>query len=482
MKRLIAVILTVLMVASVCSALSFADEPVAADVNLVKGLDGGVKVYNGYSASLTDGVADEAITYDNKWFSLYRNVKDNKEVPETNASGKVGTFVYDLGENCTINKARVHVALCNLSSGVQAPRKITVLVSEDNKNYTMFATKSYDLPAKEAADVAWEELTGAARVGRYVKVEVELHGTFVFLNEIEVYGTKGGTAPTPVTPKITVDGKLDEAAWATASKVDTAIWQNHADTDPQPEIPASYKVLADDENIYVALTVADKWNYKDATYQTGATNFRIWMLGDTDYAHENERNFFDVTLKEDGTLALWYNRADALRKQDGTYKIEAKAANTANTEDVVVEFAINRSAIYSTPTGNFKMMVSYSSPAIAEEGKAAKYNALHISPSDEYVAGKDGKLGLPEGWSASAVMYQEFVYADGVVTKPGEGGDTSTDTSSDASSEASTDTSTGDTSSTGTNTPVTGDAGVIVLVVMAVVAAFGSAVLVKSRR
>ncbi len=482
MKRLIAVLLTVLMVASVCSALSFADEPAAADVNLVKGLNGGVVGYDKYTANLTDGVADETLTYDNKWFSFYRNVDANGvEVPATNAHGKIGTLVYDLGENCTINKARIHVVLGKISSGIQSPRKLTVSVSADGKNYTVFASKSYTLPETETSEVVWEELTGAARVGRYVKVDVELHNTFAFLNEVEVLGTKGAAAPTPATSKITLDGKLDEADWATASTVDTVIWQNHADTDPQPEIAASYKVLADDDNIYVGLTVADKWNYKDTTYQSGATNFRIWMLGDTDYANEAERNFFDVTLKEDGTLALWYNRADALRKDDGKDLIEAKAADTsANAENIVVEFKIQKSAIYST--GSFKMMVTYSSPAIAEEGKEAKYNALHISPADEYVADTDGKLGLPTGWAASAVMYQEFVYADGVVTKPGEGGDTSTDTSSDASSEASTNTSTGDTSSTGTNTPVTGDAGVIVLVVMAVVAAFGSAVLVKSRR
>ncbi len=495
MKRLIAVLLTVLMVASVCSVFSFADEPAAADVNLIAGLNGvGVagnvdgKVVVGYkdathdyTALLTDGKAAEKLTFDNNWFAFYRNVDANgAELSSTNAPGKLGTLVYDLGETCTINKARVHVAICNIY-GVQAPKKITVSVSEDNKNYEVFATKSYTIPAENATDTAWDEFTGTARVGRYVKVEVELNGIFAFLNEIEVLGTKGDTAPEPVAHEITLDGKFDEALWANASTVDTVIWQGAKPNESWPKTAASYKVLADDENIYVALTVADKWNYKDTEYQKGATNFRIWMLGDADYATENKRTFFDVTLKEDGTLALWYNTAADIRKQDGTGKIEAKAVSTATTENIAVEFKIKKSAINAT--NGFKMMVTYSSPAIVEGDKAPVYNALHITPKNDYVKDDKGEYvldqnsgayKLPEGWSASAVMYQEFVYADGVVTKPGEGGDTSSDTSSEAS--------TGDTSSTGTDTPVTGDAGVIVLVVMAVVAAFGSAVVVKSRR
>lgn len=57
------------------------------------------------------------------------------------------------------------------------------------------------------------------------------------------------------------------------------------------------------------------------------------------------------------------------------------------------------------------------------------------------------------------------------------------DNSSDDSSEpTSSDAASSDTGSTGTNEPSTGDAGVIAIVALALVAAFGSAVVVKNRR
>ncbi len=235
MKRLIAVFLTALMVMALCIVFSSAE-----DVNLVKGLDGGVKGYEGdnkYTADLTDGKAEEKITFDNNWFGFYCNTDPSgAENPNTNAPGKVGTLVYNLSDNCTINKVRVHVALCN-TSGIQSPKKITVSISEDGTNYTEFASKSYEIPEKDATDTAWEEFTGAARVGRYVKVTVELHTVFAFLNEVEVLGVKGGdpsTNPEPTSSDDT-ESSADTSSEADESKTESSKPADESKTESKTE-------------------------------------------------------------------------------------------------------------------------------------------------------------------------------------------------------------------------------------------------------
>lgn len=411
MKRLIAVLLTVLMVASLCTVFSAAEET-AEDVNLIAGKENPVTGYDKYNGSLTDGVAGNELTYGkDEWFGLYYNTDANgNPAAGTNSPNKVGTLVYDLGETCTVSKVRIHTALCN-ASGIQSPKSVVVSVSEDGETYKNFSAKTFTVPEANDTTVAWVEYTGTAIAGRYVKITVELNSVFAFMDEIEVLGHKGDTTNAPIAHEVTLDGKLDEAVWAKAPVVNTAIWQNYAENDPQPALNASYKVTADDENIYLAVTVDDAWNYKDDTYQTGATNFRIWVLGDADYADESTRTFFDVTLKEDKTFALWYNTGATVRKEDGTGKISVGADTSAET--VSAEFAIKKSAVNAI--NGFKMMVSYSSPAIAEEGKEAKYNAYHITPGTYTEEGK-----LPNGWAASAVLYQEFVYANGTLRKAGD--------------------------------------------------------------
>lgn len=411
MKRLIAVLLTVLMVASLCTVFSAAEEP-AEDVNLIAGMENPVKGYRQYTASLTDGVVCDTIKYDEGyWWTFYHHVDENgNELDETTAPGKVGTLVYDLGETCTVSSVRIHAALPNIS-GIQPPKKVVISVSDDGETYKNFAAKTFTVPAVDDTTVTWVEYTGTAVAGRYVKITVDLNGVFAFMDEIEVLGHKGDTTEAPIAHEVTLDGNLDEAVWAKAPTVDTAIWQNFGETDPQPALNASYKVTADDENIYLAVTVDDAWVYASDAYQTGATNFRIWVLGDGDYADESTRTFFDVTLKEDKTFALWYNTGANVRKEDGAGKISVGADTSAET--ISAEFAIKKSAVNAI--NGFKMMVTYSSPAIAEEGKEAKYNAYHITPGTYTEEGK-----LPTGWAANASLYQEFVYSNGTLRKAGD--------------------------------------------------------------
>ncbi len=188
------------------------DEPAPEDVNLALGLDGGVKVFHAnYTADLTDGIAAEALTFDNNWFDFYHNVDANgNDVEGTNAPKGVGTLVYDLGGNSTVNKVRVHAALCN-KWGVTAPESITVYVSADGTNYTQFATKSYKTPEDaNNTTTSWEEFVGTSCEARYVKIEVKLSGVHAFLNEVEILGQKGEEPP--VDPDAELVGPDNENA------------------------------------------------------------------------------------------------------------------------------------------------------------------------------------------------------------------------------------------------------------------------------
>lgn len=217
MKRLIAVLLAVFMVASLCTVFSLAE-----DENLASKLDGGATGFDNYTADLTDGKTTDKVTYDNNWFAFYYNT-DAAGNPNANvnAPDKIGTLVYDLAENCTINKVRVHGALGVRTDGIQAPKSITVSTSVDGQTYTQFAKKDIEASDdKEAID--WTELEGAATVGRYVKVEIEMRGVFAFLDEVEILGTKGGDPSNNPEPEVSETTSSEDTDSEATSSDDTS--------------------------------------------------------------------------------------------------------------------------------------------------------------------------------------------------------------------------------------------------------------------
>lgn len=136
-----------------------------------------------YSAKLTDGVAAAELAYDDTWFAYWKHA--NAEYDSmTNAPDGVGTLVIDLGEVKSVSMVRINTFLGNLS-GILSPSGISVALSEDGENFT--AMGSIELTASEGSEVAWVGFEAAAANARYVRVSIQLAGTFAFLNEVEVY-------------------------------------------------------------------------------------------------------------------------------------------------------------------------------------------------------------------------------------------------------------------------------------------------------
>lgn len=128
-----------------------------------------------YNANLTDGKTVNGLTYDGNWFGFLVG-NDNNTVDG------VGSVVIDLGKETDLSAVRVHI--CNgETAGISAPSKVSVSVSSDNSAFS----EPIQIPVnRDTNGVYWTgaEVSGKAR---YIKIDLTLAATFVFLDEIEVY-------------------------------------------------------------------------------------------------------------------------------------------------------------------------------------------------------------------------------------------------------------------------------------------------------
>ncbi len=147
----------------------------------------GTGVGNGqYTANLTDGQANNAMAYDNTWFAFYCNGADNSVL---NAPDKQGYVIIDLGAEKDNNAIRINL-VNNTGAGICSPEKLVVSFSADGNTYTKAGNMPLYIASAEDTThdnkVYWSELE-VEGTARYVKIDVTLLGTFVFLNEIEIY-------------------------------------------------------------------------------------------------------------------------------------------------------------------------------------------------------------------------------------------------------------------------------------------------------
>ena len=139
-----------------------------------------------YTANLTDGQANGAMAYDNSWFAFYCNGTDNSIL---NAPDKQGYVIIDLGSEKNVNAIRINFAN-NTGAGICSPEKVTASFSNDGTTFEKAGRMPLYIATAEDTThdnkVYWSELE-VEGTARYVKVDITLIGTFVFLNEIEVY-------------------------------------------------------------------------------------------------------------------------------------------------------------------------------------------------------------------------------------------------------------------------------------------------------
>jgi hypothetical protein len=131
-----------------------------------------------YNADLTDGVASEMVTYDDKWFAFAIYESDNG----FNVVDGKGSVTVDLGEATDIASVSANIGVA-LDAGVAAPAKAEVFVSNDGENFESVG----ELAA--VTETGWADLAYEGNA-RYVKIEftVAEGAGFVFIDEVAVNG------------------------------------------------------------------------------------------------------------------------------------------------------------------------------------------------------------------------------------------------------------------------------------------------------
>lgn len=161
-----------------------------------------------YTADLTDGKANQAVTFDSSWFAFCKSEGDNG----LNVIDGVGTVTIDLGKAYNVSAVKVNLAAGatadeNISgAGIYTPASIVAYGAGADGNFTKLGELT--VGKANATNVAWATLNADANA-QYIKVEFTLNAdsTFAFINEIAVIeGNK--TSDEPVNPP--VDEPSDE--------------------------------------------------------------------------------------------------------------------------------------------------------------------------------------------------------------------------------------------------------------------------------
>ncbi len=220
--------------------------------DVLKGAKYGGRWPADYTADLTDGVAADALTFSNQWFAFYYSMTDGKPnegmnvdvIPKEGDTPEkhVGTAVLDLGESCTIDKVSINLFLGS-SSGIVPPKSVKVEISEDGETFNEVQTKTYEKPADGDGTVKKEDFAGETAVtGRYVRVSIELNGTFAFLNEIEVWGVKGATTPSessePTETTSEPTETTSEPTETTSEPTETTSEPTETTSEPTSDVPS----------------------------------------------------------------------------------------------------------------------------------------------------------------------------------------------------------------------------------------------------
>ncbi|MBQ8001479.1 MAG: InlB B-repeat-containing protein, partial [Ruminococcus sp.] len=131
-------------------------------------------------ANLTDGVYPSELWPSGNWFGF------NKE---GNTTDGVGTVTIDLGARYNLESFRAHIYSRDDSSSIGPPAYVNVYTSNNGTDFVSVGSLALDATQTEGY---WASLENAESMGRYVRFEAgacEEGHYWVFLNELEVYGT-----------------------------------------------------------------------------------------------------------------------------------------------------------------------------------------------------------------------------------------------------------------------------------------------------
>ena len=135
-------------------------------------------------ANLTDGVYVDELAFTGEWFG-FACAGSNKNTDE-NGNGYV---TIDLGGQYSVSSFRAHVYAGTNEASVASPSYINLYISNNGTDFVYFDSLTMDSTASASY---WAEVETCNYAARYVRFEIGPSGnsTWVFLNELEVYGTE----------------------------------------------------------------------------------------------------------------------------------------------------------------------------------------------------------------------------------------------------------------------------------------------------
>ena len=337
------------------------------------------------------------------------------------------------------------------------------------------ATISLDIPFADLAFCDYTAESGYAGKIAFTTDTVDIHklqvwacgGATVTITKLQlIVTTKGGEeggSTAPVKENITVDGELNDTGWNaskwTSVKPDeSGTWQGTPPVGVTGTIEYKYQIRKDDTKLYIAV-VYDGPAVKIANDKNSAngsgTNFRFWIHnGDpeaTVYTH-----FVDACLREDGTTG-------SMMKINGSKDTNAagseildsslKAVVTEKDGKTYCELSIDLADL-SIPEGKTASVIPTVSSVFVVHNEGADDTTANLClfagefPAAEEGAGYATNLPYHHWYGAQANSVTDDI-ALGEITAP---------------------------------QPDTGDSGIVALAILAIVALFGSAIVVKTRR
>jgi len=151
------------------------------DYRMLKPAEGG---YPDTEKELTNGVVGAASFGNAEW------------VGTLGGEERLQVIVVDLDKEYLVTKATV-VGLKDGTAGIDLPLGITVAISSDGVNWTPLEKQTYELPPEEPKQVVRTHEQKVGDNARFVAYKFDQSTNWLFLGEIEVYGTQHTATDVP---------------------------------------------------------------------------------------------------------------------------------------------------------------------------------------------------------------------------------------------------------------------------------------------
>ncbi len=155
------------------------------------------------------------------------------------------TITVDLGEKYLLDKFVAKVASSYATSGIVAPKEVSVYVSDDNANWT-FAGTVNPIDTTAVSTISATIKLDAAVSGRYVQFRIVSGANWIMVAEVEAYGTVDSSAPAGDLGDVNGDDKIDSADYLLVKRACFGSYTLTEEAKLQADIDKSGKVDSTD--------------------------------------------------------------------------------------------------------------------------------------------------------------------------------------------------------------------------------------------